>query len=185
VYAALGLLDSGHLVTCTADGLGGYAALATQAERAARGVLLINDAHLLDYAPEAIAELLRLMRDHRDKFMIVCAGPPDEMNAFLVANPGFRAEFGAIIEFRSPSEYDLVRLFSRFAERDLYVLDEDLRVRLLRRFAEMREIAGFANATTARRLLERVVARQAARVARDRLGTAEAARLTARDLPDA
>lgn len=185
VYAALGLLDSGHLVVCNADGLGGgQEAVAAQAERAEGGLLLINDAHLLDDAPDGFAELLRLMRDRRDKFMLVCAGPPDEMNAFLVANPGFRAEFGAIIEFRQPTESELVGLFSRFAERDLYVLDEELRDELLHRFRHMRGSAGFAYATTTRRLFERMVQRQAARLAGGRRDAAQAARLTVRDLPD-
>ena len=57
----------------------------------------------------AVAELSRLMAERRDKFMVVCASLPDEMEGFLLANPGFRAEFGAIVEFREPTDRQLVR----------------------------------------------------------------------------
>jgi AAA lid domain len=107
------------------------------------------------------------------------------MEGFLLAHPGFRAEFGAIIEFREPTERQLVQLFSRLAERDLYMLDEELRVELLDRFAGMRRYPGFAFADTVRRLFDQIAARQAARLAGARVDPAAVARLGVRDLPDA
>ena len=91
--------------------------LAAQVERASGGVLLIEDAYLLDRMPAVVAELSRLMEERRDKFMVVCSGLPDEMEGFLLANPGFRAEFGAIVEFDEPTDRQLVQLFTRLAER--------------------------------------------------------------------
>ncbi len=187
VYAALNLLDSGHIVVCDARALAGDEAasvVAAQVERATGGVLLIEDAYLLARMPVAQAELTRLMEQRRDKFLIVCAGPPDEMDAFLLTDPGFRAGFGAIAEFAEPTDRQLVQLFSRLAERDLYLLDEELRVELLGRFSEMRHSAGFAFAKTVRRLFEQTVARQAARLAGGRVDAVAVARLSVRDLPD-
>jgi hypothetical protein len=134
--------------------------------------------------PAAVDELARLMAERRDKFMVICAGPPDEMEGFLLAHPGFRAEFGAIIEFREPTERQLVQLFSRLAERDLYMLDEELRVELLDRFAGMRRYPGFAFADTVRRLFDQIVARQAARLSGSQVNPAAVARLSVRDLPE-
>jgi hypothetical protein len=124
------------------------------------------------------------MAERRDKFMVICAGLPEEMEGFLLANPGFRAEFGAIIEFREPTERQLVQLFSRLAERDLYMLDEELRVELLDRFGGMRGYPGFAFADTVRRLFDQIVARQASRLAGAQVNAAAVARLSVRDLPE-
>ncbi|WP_345439074.1 hypothetical protein [Actinoallomurus vinaceus] len=187
MYAALSLLDSGQVVTCSARDLAGdrvAAKVAAQVDRAVGGVLLIEDASLLDRTSAAVTALLRHMEERRDKFLVVCSSEPDEMDGFLLANPGFRAEFGAIVEFREPTDRQLVQLFSRFAERELYLLDEELRVELLGRFGEMRGSRRFAFAETVRRLFDAIVARQAARLAGARVDAATVARLTVRDLPE-
>jgi hypothetical protein len=185
IYAALNLLDTGQLVVCSARDFAGDTAAKVRAfvERALGGILLIEDASLLDRMPVAVEELSRLMAERRDKFMVVCAGLPDEMEGFLLANPGFRTEFGAIVEFREPTERQLVQLFSRLAERDLYMLDEELRVELLDRFGGMRRYPGFAFADTVRRMFDQIVSRQAARLAGAQVSAAAVARLSVGDLP--
>ncbi|MFL6052540.1 MAG: hypothetical protein ACJ72W_06435 [Actinoallomurus sp.] len=187
VYAALNLLDSGQVIVCDARELAGDDAadkVAAQVDRAAGGVLLIEDASLLDRMSGAVTALLRHMEDRRDKFLVICSSEAEEMDGFLLADPGFRAEFGGIVEFRQPTDRQLVQLFSRFAERELYLLDEELRVELLGRFGEMRRSRGFAFAETVRRLFDAIVARQAARLAGARVDAATVARLTVRDLPE-
>ncbi|WP_285568120.1 hypothetical protein [Actinoallomurus iriomotensis] len=188
IYAALNLLDTGQLVVCGARDLAGgdtAAKVAASVDRAMGGVLFIEDAHLLAHLPAAVEHLSRLMAERRDRFMVICASPPGEMEDFLRANPGFRAEFGAIVEFGEPTERQLVQLFSRLAERDLYMLDEELRVELIDRFAGMRRYPEFAFADTVRRLFDQIVARQAARLAGSRVDPAAVARLTVGDLPEA
>ncbi len=106
------------------------------------------------------------------------------MEGFLVNNPAFRAEFGPILEFTGMGDRDMVHLFQSYAERDLYMLDEELRVELLSRLASMREDPRFAYARTVRALFEQTVGRQAARLAGADVNAATVARLTARDLPE-
>jgi hypothetical protein len=185
IYAALNLLDTGQLVVCSARDFAGDTAAKVGAyvERAIGGILLIEDAYLLDRMSVAVEELSRLMAERRDKFMVICASLPDEMEGFLLANPGFRAEFGAIVEFRDPTDRQLVQLFSRLAERDLYMLDEELRVELLDRFGGMRRYPGFAFADSVRRLFDQIVSRQAARLAGAQVSAAAVARLSVGDLP--
>jgi hypothetical protein len=186
IYAALNLLDTGQLVVCGARDFatGDTAAkVAASVDRAMGGVLFIEDAYLLDRMSAAVDELSRLMRERRDEFMVICASRPDEMEGFLRANPGFRAEFGTVVEFGEPTERQLVQLFSRLAERDLYMLDEELRVELIDRFAGMRRYPEFAFADTVRRLFDQTVARQAARLSGSRVDPAAVARLTVGDLP--
>jgi Holliday junction resolvasome RuvABC ATP-dependent DNA helicase subunit len=201
IYAALGMLDSGHLVACSAVQLAGRDAVDTEmrvspmAEQAMGGVLLIEHAERLVSAGSAAA-LLEHVMERRDEFMIVCSTTASTaMAEFLASNPGFRAEFAEPVEFASFTDRQLVKIFQRFAERDLYMLDEELRVELLARFARLREAAGFAYATTVRRLFDEVVARQANRLAGPEGGTSGApgeapvtagtvTRLTVRDLPE-
>jgi SpoVK/Ycf46/Vps4 family AAA+-type ATPase len=190
IYAALGLLDSGHVVACRPAHLAGRdrsdtaAKVSLHVDQAMGGVLLIQGADRLGASRDAVDELLRFMDERRDKFMVICTGTAPEIDEFLLANPGFRAEFGAIVEFRGPTARELVRMFQRFAERDLYMLDEELRVELLTRFGRLRDDADFANAHTVRAMFEATVARQAARLAQAQVNAATAARLSVHDLPE-
>ncbi|HZB29389.1 MAG TPA: AAA family ATPase, partial [Streptosporangiaceae bacterium] len=181
IYAALGVLDSGHLVTCRPVHLAGRDAVDTEirvaamVEQAMGGVLLIEQADRLAGPGAAgwgaasgtvAAELLTHMGERRGEFMIVCSSTvPAALTEFLANNPEFRAEFAAPIEFVPFTDRELVRIFQRFAERDLYLLDEELRVELLSRFARLREENGFEYANTVRRLFDETVTRQASRLA--------------------
>ncbi|WP_146087518.1 AAA family ATPase [Thermomonospora echinospora] len=190
VYAALGLLDSGHVVACRPVHLAGRDAVDTEnrvagmVEQAAGGVLLIQEAYRLDRSPQVVTELLRQLDEHRDRLLMICTGPPAEMEGFLAGNPAFKSRFGRTLEFEGLDDRQLVRLFQGYAERDLYLLDEELRVELLARFGRMREDPSFAYARTARQMFEQTVARQAARLAGADVNAATVARLTARDLPE-
>jgi DNA polymerase III delta prime subunit len=190
IYAALGLLDSGHIVACGPAHLTGRddaeteSRVAAMVEQAMGGVLLLQQAHQLGRSPEAAAELLRCMSARRGEFMVVCTGRTTEMEPFLAAHPGFRAEFGTIIEFAPLSARELVRVFQLQAERDLYMLEEELRVELLARFERMRSAESFQHARTVRAMFEQTVARQGARLAGADVDAAAVARLIARDLPD-
>ncbi|MGH3244327.1 MAG: AAA family ATPase, partial [Spirillospora sp.] len=190
IYAALGLLESGHVVACRPVHLAGRDRVDTEnrvasmVEQALGGVLLIQDAHRLDRSPPVVAELLRRMNAGGARFMVVCSSPPAEMEGFLAGNPAFRGEFGRVVEFTGMGDRDMVRLFQSYAERDLYVLDEELRVELLNRFERLRDDPRFAYARTVRALFEQTVARQAARLAGADVNAATVARLTARDLPE-
>ncbi|GGT74014.1 AAA family ATPase [Actinomadura citrea] len=195
IYAALGLLNSGHVVACRPVHLVGRDRVDTEnrvasmVEQALGGVLLIQEAYLLDRSPAVVGELLRHMKrgaegQGRARFMVVCSSPAAEMEGFLAGNPAFRAEFGRTLEFTGMGDRDMVRLFQSYAERDLYMLDEELRVELLNRFSRLRDDPQFAYARTVRALFDQTVARQAARLAGADVNAATVARLTVRDLPE-
>ncbi|MFI0357914.1 hypothetical protein [Actinomadura sp. 9N407] len=190
IYAALGLLDSGHVVACRPVHLSGRdqtdteTRVASMVEQALGGVLLIQEAYRMDRAPAVVNELLRCMRQRGGRLMVVCSSPAAEMEGFLAGAPQFGAEFGRTMDFEGMGDRDLVGLFQAYAERDLYILDEELRVELLARFARLRDDPRFAFARTVRALFEQTAARQAARLAGADVNAATVARLTARDLPE-
>ncbi|GLZ14677.1 hypothetical protein Acsp04_49120 [Actinomadura sp. NBRC 104425] len=190
MYAALGLLDAGHVVACRPVHLAGRDAVDAEnrvhamVDQAMGGVLLIQEAYRLDRTPAVVNELMRCMAERGDRFMVVCSSPAAEMEGFLAGNPAFRGRFGRVVEFSGMDDRDLVRLFQDYAERDLYVLDEELRVELLTRLGRMRQDRSFAYARTVRELFEQTVARQAARLAGVDVNAATVARLSVRDLPE-
>ncbi|WP_026341631.1 hypothetical protein [Actinomadura atramentaria] len=189
IYAAFGLLESGHVVACRPVHLAGRdradteARVAAMADQALGGVLVVQEADRLDRAPAVVDELRAVLAARGDRFMLVCTGPSAEMDGFLAGNPVFRGEFARRLEFTGMGDRDLVLLFQQYAERDLYVLDEELRAELLNRFEAMRGDPAFAYARTVRTLFEQTVARQAARLAGADVNAATVARLTASDLP--
>lgn len=189
IFAALGLLGSGHVVACRPVHLTGRDRHDTEervrgmVEQALGGVLLVQEAHLLDRVPEVVTELRSVLHRDGHRLLVVCAGPPDEFHGFLAANPNFRDEFGQVIEFEPLSDRELVGLFQSYAERDLYMLDEELRVELLGRFEQMRGDPSFGHARTVRELFEGTIARQAARLAGADVDASTVARLTVNDLP--
>lgn len=119
IYKALGVLERGHMVETDRQGLVaghvGQTAIKTaeKIDEANGGVLFIDEAYALtqggsgsDFGNEAIQTLLKRMEDRRGQFFVFVAGYPDNMDAFLKANPGLRSRFDKVLKFEdyTPSE---------------------------------------------------------------------------------
>ncbi len=177
IYRAVGLLSSGHVVEVQrADLVGEYigqTAPKTRAvcEKAMGGVLFVDEAYELtpraddDYGPEAIAELLVQMENHRDELIVIAAGYPKQMDEFLDANPGMRSRFANRVEFPDYSNDELARIFRAMAESEGYRLADDLVTALPGRMSRIGRGSGFANGRSARSLLEATLSAQSSRLA--------------------
>ena len=130
IYKDHGLLKTGHLVEVSRANLVGQyiGQTAPKVEAAVKkamgGVLFIDEAYSLthsdsprDYGAEAIATLLKLMEDHRDEFVVVAAGYPDEMKRFVESNPGLKSRFRQTIEFPDYTTAELVEIFAAAADQ--------------------------------------------------------------------
>ncbi|MFD0853216.1 AAA family ATPase, partial [Actinomadura adrarensis] len=136
IYKKLGVLSSGHVVEASRAHLVGeyigQTAPRTRrlVERAIGGVLFIDEAYTLtqsphksDYGHEAIAELVKLMEDHRDDLVVIVAGYQREMAEFLAANPGLDSRFPKQLHFPDYTDDELVTIFERLAEADGFRLE--------------------------------------------------------------
>lgn len=124
IYKALGVLERGHTVETDRQGLVaghvGQTAIKTaeRIDESMGGVLFIDEAYSLtinknggnDFGDEAIQTLLKRMEDHRGRFFVFVAGYPDNMEAFLKANPGLNSRFDKILKFEDYTPEELHRI---------------------------------------------------------------------------
>ncbi|NEA25903.1 AAA family ATPase, partial [Actinomadura bangladeshensis] len=178
IYKRLGVLSSGHLVEASRAHLVGeyigQTAPRTRrlVERAIGGVLFIDEAYTLtqsplkgDYGHEAIAELVKLMEDHRDDLVVVVAGYQQEMAEFLAANPGLDSRFPKQIHFPDYTDDELITVFGQLAAADGFELapgTDEVLATMLRRAPRG---PSFGNGRLMRNMLDVAVANQADRVA--------------------
>ncbi len=176
IFRSLGVVNVGHLVEVDRSGLvAGYvgqtATRVTEAFDAAdEGMLFIDEAYTLvrggpnDFGLEAIDQIVKLIEDRRDRVVLVVAGYPNEMEAFLAANPGLRSRLPTVIEFPDYSTAELVEILTRLGDRQRYHLSPSAVAALEQLLDSVPRTKGFGNARLARNIYEAAVNRHAARV---------------------
>lgn len=205
MYRAVGLLQKGHLVEVDRAALVGQYVGATAIKtdrvirRALDGVLFIDEAYSLapegegrpDFGPEAIEVLLKRMEDHRHRLVVIVAGYPRLMEAFLLSNPGLRSRFAREIRFPDYSTEELEAIFTTVLAQHEYALEPGADVTLRRILGGLRPGEESGNARFARTLFEQAINRQALRLTRgddrgvEALDRAAVTTLTADDLAEA
>ena len=197
MYRAMGLLKRGHLVEVDRAGLVGeyVGTTAMKTDRAVKraldGVLFIDEAYALargetrqDFGPEAIEALLKRMEDYRHRLVVIVAGYPSLMRAFLESNPGLQSRFSREISFPDYSTDELVAITEKFAADNEYSLDESATDALRRILEGAKRGERFGNARFARTLFEQALNAHAVRLAArlDESTPAELSCLTADDV---
>jgi SpoVK/Ycf46/Vps4 family AAA+-type ATPase len=176
IYRTLGVVAKGHLVETDRSGLvAGYVGqTATQVKRvfesAVEGVLLIDEAYALarggerDFGMEAIDTIVKLVEDHRDDIVVICAGYPEEMATFVDSNPGLRSRFPKTIDFPDYSTDELVQIFEGITKKAGYEPTKDAVGKVRAWFDAQPRDKGFGNGRLARNLFEAAMAAQASRI---------------------
>ena len=204
MYRAVGLLQKGHLIEVDRSGLVGQYVGSTAIKtdrvirRALDGVLFIDEAYALspedgrmDFGPEAIEVLLKRMEDHRHRLVVIVAGYPRLMEAFLLSNPGLRSRFSREITFPDYSVDELQAIFEKMLSQHEYTVEPGGARALRRILAQLHAGEDSGNARFARTLFEQALNRQALRLSRnearslDSLDRDDVMTLTAEDLVEA
>lgn len=203
IYKSMGVLSRGQLIEVDRSGLvAGFVGQTTDKtqkviEKAMGGILFIDEAYTLthnkgdtDFGQEAVDTILKAMEDHRDDFIVIVAGYPDEMKEFIASNPGLKSRFNQYIEFDDylPSElYDIFCL--RCKEQNLQFgaeCESYLRAYFGRLYDNRQK--DFANGRTVRNYYEKVYIAWANRIANedmDNLSREEFFAITMSDLEEA
>jgi SpoVK/Ycf46/Vps4 family AAA+-type ATPase len=169
IYRELGILKRGHLIevdrTAFVGQYIGQTAPKVEAKvmEALGGVLFIDEAYTLspkndsrDFGSEAIATLLKLMEDHRDRFAVIVAGYTEDMEQFLASNPGLESRFKIVIEFEDFSPDELTRIVLEMFAAHQFEVPDDTRLKLAVLMSLLHALRnrGFGNGRTARNVFE-------------------------------
>jgi SpoVK/Ycf46/Vps4 family AAA+-type ATPase len=188
IFRALGILERGHLVETDRQGLiAGYVgqtAIKTseKIDEAMGGVLFIDEAYSLtqsgmtatgDFGAEAIQTILKRMEDDRGKFFVFVAGYPENMQAFLKANPGLTSRFDRTLRFEDYTVEELMMIAQKMIQDKSFKITKEgleaLKLHLKNLYTHRDK--HFGNARTVRSLVEDIIKKQNLRLAN--LGNAE------------
>ena len=199
VYRDLGILKKGHFVETDGRGLiaeyVGQTAEKTRAvvKEALDGVLFIDEAYALigkdsgwDYGHEAVATLIKMMEDNRDRLVVIVAGYTDEMERLLSSNPGMKSRFKTRIEFPDYSAEELAQIFEHLCREHAYEMTGEARQCALDLFSDMHRNKDrhFGNGRSVRNAFDRAVMNHARRLAAlKKPSKRDLTRLHFRDIP--
>lgn len=206
VFAALGVLEKGHLVETDRSGLVAEYAGQTgpktnkKIDEALGGVLFIDEAYSLvasrhddAYGHEAIQALLKRAEDDRERLVVILAGYPDEMDRLLTSNPGLSSRFNRKLDFEDYSPLELARIFGLMCVKNHYQLTPATRLKVMigLKWEYDHRDRHFGNGRAARNLFEQAIRRMANRLAtqveidQQELVTLQAGDIEFKDVPAA
>ncbi len=173
IYRALGLLEGGQLIEVDRSelvaGYVGQTAMKTAevCASAIGGVLFIDEAYALtgdQYAQESVNTLVKEMEDHREDLVVIVAGYPDPMVAFIAQNPGLASRFTTTIEFDDYTDDELIAILRSIAAGADYDLSEDAERRVRMTLEATPRTPAFGNGRFSRNLFEHSIGRHAWRL---------------------
>lgn len=182
IFKTLHVLQRGHIVSVTREDLVGkyvgHTAVKTKKilESALGGVLFIDEAYSLvsgsdsgsDFGQEAINTIVPFMENHREEFMLIIAGYPDDITNLLDANSGLRSRFTHTIDFEDYTVEEMIEIFNILLEKNKYHVQNGVRNTLKVIFRSLKENSDdFGNARDVRKIFDQVCTNMDARIADD------------------
>lgn len=199
IYKDLGVIKGTNLVETDRSGLVaeyvGQTAVKTNKiiDSALDGILFIDEAYTLskggsnDFGTEAIATLLKRMEDDRDRLVVILAGYENEMENFILSNPGLKSRFSRSIHFDDYSEDELFNIFESYIRRHDYDLTQEAKIKLQKKIHKdvSQKDEKFGNARHMRNLFEHTLENQATRLSKSgTISIEDLRRIDASDLPE-
>jgi Holliday junction resolvasome RuvABC ATP-dependent DNA helicase subunit len=180
IYKAAGFLTGGHTIetdrsSLVAEFIGQTAPKTLEVcWSALGGVLFIDEAYSLappdhygnDFGKEAIDTLLKFMEDNRDDLVVIVAGYPKKMDAFLNSNPGLQSRFNKTVSFENYTPEELVKILRKMCEEGDYVLSRRAELAASYVFTQQCSQATetFGNARFARNIYEQALIEHGRRI---------------------
>lgn len=178
LFKEMNLLSKGHLIEVErADLVGEYIGQTAQKTRkliqqALGGILFIDEAYALarggekDFGKEAIDTLVKQMEDYQHDFVLILAGYPNEMDHFLLQNPGLQSRFPFILNFPNYTAHELLGIAKQMIEDREYKLTKEAEWKLHMYLTDQlkKDKANFSNGRLVRNLIEDAIRNQALRL---------------------
>ena len=178
IFQSMGLLRRGHCVEVTrVDLVAGYVGQTAKKtmdkiEEAFDGILFIDEAYSLtsnyqsDFGQEAIDTLVKAMEDHQNRFVVILAGYPLEINKLLTSNPGLISRFPIQLDFPDFTLEELVTILAKKMDLENYQYDDLVLNKAAEHLREelIRNNRFFGNARTVLNLFETIQNQLAKRV---------------------
>jgi stage V sporulation protein K len=176
LFRVLEVLPKGHMVEVErADLVGEYIGHTAQrtrdaVRRALGGVLFVDEAYALargsdkDFGKEAIDTLVKAMEDHKNEFLLVLAGYPQEMGVFLHANPGLVSRLPIHLTFPNYTPAELILIADKMVAEREYRMTPEAREALSRYLTHHAQFGTGGNGRMVRNLIERAIRVQAVRL---------------------
>lgn len=155
--------------------------------RAVGGVLFLDEAYALteydawNVGKEVVASLIVAMEKHRGELVVILAGYPENMRAFLEVNPGLASRIGFTFHFRDYTVDELTDMFLSKMRKYGYVLAEGAADRVKELMEYFHVIPNFGNGRFVDKAIDLVITRRAQRDEEDPCRYNE---ITAQDIPD-
>lgn len=179
IYRAIGVLSRGQMDETSREDLVapyvGQTAIKTRQiiERAKGGVLFIDEAYTLsegsehDFGREAIDTLVKHMEDNRGDLVVIVAGYPDKMRAFIDSNEGLQSRFTKFIDFEDYSVEEMMEILAGMCKKEQYILTDAAAAQARAVMRKGKDLGGrnFGNGRYVRNVYENAVGRSAVRLA--------------------
>ena len=171
-----GILSKGHIVEVGRGDLvgrfvGWTAPIIQNKFKAAKGgVLFIDEAYSLvddrdgSFGDEAINTIVQEMENHRDEVVVIFAGYPDKMEAFLQKNPGLRSRVIFHVNFDDYSTDELCEIADLISSKKGLKLTAEAADKLRGIFGTARNENDFGNGRYVRNVIEKAKMQQANRL---------------------
>jgi SpoVK/Ycf46/Vps4 family AAA+-type ATPase len=178
IFKAMGILKNGHVIEVDRSGLvGQYIGETAQKtnkviDEAIGGLLFIDEAYTLkkegnqqDFGQEAIDILLKRMDESQNassgqsgEFVVITAGYPEEMDAFINSNPGLISRFTHFFRFDDYTPDELVEIFQYTSAKEEYIVTEEALEFLRKQFTNLyrKRDKSFGNARLVRNYFNEV-----------------------------
>ena len=175
------VMDCNRFVECgRADLVGKYVGWTAKTVRAKfreakGGILFIDEAYALvddsnSFGDEAINTIVQEMENHRDDVIVIFAGYPEKMKAFLDKNEGLRSRVAFHIEFPDYKAEELGQILDLMAGKKGYSLADGAADKCMEIFRNASQKKEFGNGRFVRTLLEQAEMAQAGRIMTENAG---------------
>lgn len=156
-------------------------------QRAMGGVLFLDEAYALtEYASgnvgrEVVASLITAMERYRGELVVIVAGYPANMRAFLSVNPGLASRIGFTFHFRDYDVRELTDIFLSKMQKCGYLLASGAAERVEALMEYFHVIPGFGNGRFVDNVIDQTITRRSLREEDDPCRYNE---ITEEDIPD-